>query len=445
MRLTLTDALQGAFTDADMNFMEAHISDSLPEEGRALINAYPTHQSVLGEAIDPSLPATTEALAFYEYVHPDAPHDKQFIRLVTSNIDTLYAKHFLTLLAQLNARIDMQATCSHDYIRPCDPEGATYQDGRGICVRCGLKNQYAFLPEPGGIISMSHGPDYASRHPWATGTYVQGGTYASDEVDEGYDSAFIEAFPVVGTVETYLRADAATVAEAEAKAYAQYQRQLACPEHVWSREVSGTHRTDGYARCTECGLTGRALPPETTCTVCNTPTKHDRLGEHLCLTHYMDVPAETRAERLAARYHAMKGGLRETSSYEQLLWRYRIEEQFRDTLYTSLKGNAYASHSRKLDNLIRFALRAILSQRYGIRTIAAISGHPPAERTPAPASEAMANDLCVVHAMIPELTNAATRMLTGEKTSFSATDLFTDPVRDVCARHPAPGAEPQNN
>ena len=134
MRIEVSDGLKDSLNDGMVAAFEHWLSDKLPQEGKALINAYATHQSVLGEPIDPSLPNTSEALCYYEYVHDDAPYDKQFIREVTSNIETLNTRHYFELIDILNARIERQFDCVHDYAKPCDPEGATYPDGRGVCT-----------------------------------------------------------------------------------------------------------------------------------------------------------------------------------------------------------------------------------------------------------------------------------------------------------------------
>lgn len=375
MRITLTSELEGAIDDAILELMEMHISTRLPDTAKVLINAYPTHQSVLGEAIDPALPKTTEALAYYEYVHPDAPYDKQFLRNITSDIVALRFNHFFSLFEQLNARLHVQLDCQHEFMRACDPVGLSYPNGQGVCVHCGLTHRYAFLPRPGATIKMSSGPRYVQQCAWPEGTFVQGGEYHDD--DGNPKSAFVEAFPNIGDYSTYLRADADTVADAEALAFQRYCRQRDCGEHTWTRMVNGTHRTDGYARCTSCGLCTTALPAETQCTVCRAPTKHNRLGEYLCLTHYKALPVEERVTRLVQQDRTRTGAFsRDTASDAQLHWYHLTNETLDDLFYTRFSEADYRQAHSLLYQVAAFAKRCLLSERYGMNGISLVHGYP---------------------------------------------------------------------
>ena len=436
MRIEVSDGLKDSLNDGMVAAFEHWLSDKLPQEGKALINAYATHQSVLGEPIDPSLPNTSEALCYYEYVHDDAPYDKQFIREVTSNIETLNTRHYFELIDILNARIERQFDCVHDYAKPCDPEGATYPDGRGVCTKCGLKNRYAFLPVEGTLIKMSSGPEFVSRYPWPDGMYIQGGTYR--ERDNKPKSAFIEAFPDVNGIGTFLRADAPTVREAEAYAYSQYQKRMACEEHQWTRDIDGRHRTDGYAKCTKCGLQGKALVPETVCVVCETPTSHNSLGEYRCLRHYMDIPAVERAEKLT--YEAVhRGGafFRETKE-KQWYWHYFVVETLKDSILSVMPWEQFESCQKEVSRLSHYGAQVIVNQRYQQKGIASISGHPYAKTTPEKGTTDFEDDVAVVDAMKTTFARVVKQRVDGEIDKIRGSDLFTDAVKAVSNSRPLP-------
>jgi hypothetical protein len=70
---------------------------------------------------------------------------------------------------------------------------------------------------------------------------------------------FFEAFPAG----SFIRGEGATIAEAEAKAFADYQRTIGC-DHVWGRHRPGTTTTytNGAAFCRKCGgFKASMVPP----------------------------------------------------------------------------------------------------------------------------------------------------------------------------------------
>ena len=69
---------------------------------------------------------------------------------------------------------------------------------------------------------------------------------------------FFEAFPKG----TFIRGEGADIAEAERKAFAKYQRDLAC-DHVWGRQrPGGALYTNGAAFCRKCGGFRGSMFPE---------------------------------------------------------------------------------------------------------------------------------------------------------------------------------------
>ena len=51
--------------------------------------------------------------------------------------------------------------------------------------------------------------------------------------------------------------------------------------------MNGSDRTDGYAQCIHCKLTGTVLEPLTKCKVCDKPTRRSWADDsHVCVEHY---------------------------------------------------------------------------------------------------------------------------------------------------------------
>lgn len=106
-----------------------------------------------------------------------------------------------------------------------------------------------------------------------------------------YRTAFFEAFPK--NPSCFIRGEGTTLEEAEAKAWAKWEKIKACTSHEWDRR----NRTDGYVYCTKCPLSGSFLEPTTLCTVCQTPTRRNAAKDeetpvHYCIKHYLELPPE---------------------------------------------------------------------------------------------------------------------------------------------------------
>lgn len=115
---------------------------------------------------------------------------------------------------------------------------------------------------PGGHNHAGHTP----IHPWPEDCMVQWGGRGLVLGSKPYHTAFFEAFPAG----TFIRGEGATVAEAEDRAWAQHQREVACGEHAWSpMQPGGRERLDGCGWCTRCGrFESKALPIRTVCGTC---------------------------------------------------------------------------------------------------------------------------------------------------------------------------------
>jgi len=94
------------------------------------------------------------------------------------------------------------------------------------------------------LSSMLHSnPDYAPSCAWPDDCTVQWGHGLIPAVP------FFEAFPAG----TFIRGEGASIAEAEQKAFEQYQRDIAC-DHIWGRRRPGGQTyTNGAGWCRKCG------------------------------------------------------------------------------------------------------------------------------------------------------------------------------------------------
>ncbi len=115
------------------------------------------------------------------------------------------------------------------------------------------------------------GDPYTPTCAWPDDCFVQwGGNGVVLSASKGtYRTAFFEAFPTDPA--TFIRGEGATVAEAEAQAFAAFERHRACPGHEFERRGY----TNGAGFCKHCGLfASKAFEPTTLCHVCQAPTNH---------------------------------------------------------------------------------------------------------------------------------------------------------------------------
>lgn len=95
---------------------------------------------------------------------------------------------------------------------------------------------------------------YSPGCDWRDDTTVQWGARGVVLGKAPYQTAFFEAFPAAGG---FIRGEGATIAEAEANAFAQWRREQAC-RHAWGRRGY----TNGGAKCRHCGaFRGRVFRP----------------------------------------------------------------------------------------------------------------------------------------------------------------------------------------
>lgn len=133
-------------------------------------------------------------------------------------------------------------------------------------------------------------PPYALVHAWPEDCLVQcGGKGIVLTTAGSYRTAFFEAFP--RDPDTFLRGEGATIAEAEANAWAKFERIRGCAGHEFER---GRYR-NGAGICRHCKLFARGVfEPLETCSTCSSPTYWaNHGGRWFCKDH---APATTTEE-----------------------------------------------------------------------------------------------------------------------------------------------------
>ena len=132
------------------------------------------------------------------------------------------------------------------------------------------------------LAHRSFGPDYECLKPWPEDCFVQCG-------GGNTRTAFFEAFPE--SPQTYIRSEAPTVEEAEAKAFAALERYAACAHPEFERR----DYTNGLGFCVKCGMSkSNAFLPSTLCAVCKVATYYtsDNKGLYYCEAHKDAMPEE---------------------------------------------------------------------------------------------------------------------------------------------------------
>lgn len=112
---------------------------------------------------------------------------------------------------------------------------------------------------------------------------------------DAYTTAFFEAFPKE-PLSTFIRGEGATIAEAEAAAWAKYERLLACPSPHDSEDCFEKRGyTNGLGFCKDCGAShSKAFAPWEPCVDCGTKTYYgrDRDGNNVCEACVKKMPIE---------------------------------------------------------------------------------------------------------------------------------------------------------
>lgn len=250
-----------------------------------------------------------------------------------------------------------QIKCDHSWERPTTDEGDQIPDGRAFCNKCNMlsKQQLEIIPNK-TLVSGSLSRSYVAKYDWKN-TYIQGGD--SGLVFGGgksYQTSFIEVFPTIGKHSTFIRGEGKSMREAEESAMIKVKAAENCPEHDFSRKVSGSERTDGSGTCIKCKLfSSTALDPMTKCFICNTPSKKSFGSKFVCLKDYyaMDIKdviaeAQEKYEKMTETHPEMN---RDVSNYKikwKVEWQFRIAKQ----LMTMLTDEEFSNRYSKITNMI---------------------------------------------------------------------------------------------
>jgi hypothetical protein len=271
-----------------------------------------------------------------------------------------------TVISQLE-RLRTMFTCDHEWVHQYDRYDVAYSDGRGICQHCGLEKDQVLPIESLSIIKMSSGTPVVSQFDWGQKTFVQGGgegVVLSRRNKNSYTTAFVEAFPSVGEFSTFIRGEGETVKEADVQCWEKYQRFLACPEHVWSREVHGTHRDDGYARCASCGLCASALEPETLCTECDEPTTLELDQGYICLKHHIEAPLSRHLTYEMNHEYRIKYKRDDKVNFDTfVMW------TFSRALYAAFGHAYYAKNLSAIEQIMRHFIDIFQRHQLGVKTM----------------------------------------------------------------------------
>ena len=284
------------------------------------------------------------------YNHPISPEDETwfFIEQDGDEMDV-----FSGIESVINKYIIQTKTCDHEFDRPKDEYGSTYPDGRSVCTKCelALKNHLPRIPNKHVIKMSSHSKGVVSQFDWGK-TYIQGGDSGIVFSKKGsYRTAFMEAFPKIHGMGTFIRGEGDGIQAAEQQCWEIYQRMLNCKGHEWDRHVHGALREDGYAQCKHCKMcTSDALEPLTTCSVSDKPTKKTFGDGHICHTHYFELPEEDRIRE----YIKMMQDSSFSTNVAKETFDYKFVSRAQKRLFHELGEDEYLEHKRRLRQIIVF-------------------------------------------------------------------------------------------
>lgn len=161
-----------------------------------------------------------------------------------------------------------------------------------------------------------------------------------------YRTSFFEAFPKIP--DTFIRGEGATIEEAEAKAWQQYQHFLSC-KGPNGHEFEARGYRNGAGFCKHCGMFGSdTIPPIHPCKVCGVLTWYheDTEGGFWCKEHVHLIPEELQSDLdKSFREHARQ-------LEEDLIehgWSFQADEEEEARTITRLQsdfgGEWYAHHT----------------------------------------------------------------------------------------------------
>jgi hypothetical protein len=288
----------------------------------------------------------------FTYKHPLSPKEKTwfFVEQEDGHHD-VYKGIELTI-----EKYNLQTkTCSHEFVRPKDEFGSEYPDGRGRCAKCELELTGLLEPIPNiSIIKMSMSSNgVVAKFDWGK-TFIQGGDSGIVfSRKKNYTTAFVEAFPKINGMGTFIRGEGEDVKAAEVDCWEQYQRMLKCDDHEWDRNVNGTLRDDGYAQCKKCKMaTSDALSPTTKCIVCEKPSNKTFGDGHICYTHYFETSEDENLENHLNMMRGSGGSL--TFNPEKESFDYLFVFRAQKLLFEAIGEEEYLLYKNNLRQIIAF-------------------------------------------------------------------------------------------
>lgn len=287
-----------------------------------------------------------------EYKHPLAPTEKIWF---AKNFDPNNTTLELAIETTIQHHQE-QLRCNHQFERPKDAFGKVFPDGRCDCNRCHLQlPNYLPVIKGSQVVRSTFSPSFVSQYDWGDDCYLQcgdKGLVISSQQKKSYCTAFVEAFPKIHGLGTFIRGEGANVLEAETKCWEKYQRYLACPQHEWTRTVHGTERTDGYAKCLNCGLSAKALKPSTTCHICQRPTTKKNNGEHICYTHYYEIEEEARVTSRILELEQCKDIFLSKESSARVRFNYLFKHRLLVHILKALGEDAFEKKKSRIDHIV---------------------------------------------------------------------------------------------
>ena len=177
---------------------------------------------------------------------------------------------------------------------------------------------------------------------------------------EEHDSKlyYIEAFPDVNGIGTYIGAHGNSFEECENILWEEYQRYLSCPKHEFIRDDGTHHYSNGAGVCKHCGLfASNVLEPETQCDNCCihtanlSPILRDNKIQYLCEDCYSKAKWE---EKLYCRYLRL--------SWMQKVLKLTKEEW--ESCVKAFEDDSFTFHLKKDDKELKFLAEKVAEGVY---------------------------------------------------------------------------------
>lgn len=231
----------------------------------------------------------------------DKQEENQYKFFMTASLNDIKIKsekikfsdlyRMLTLIDNMIISMEKQQSCEHQYVSVKDMYGKDLNNGDIECEKCGFRSISKEEKYNNGKVAKSISAKYSCRKEWDHDTFVQCGSNGIVfSKEKHYNTAFFEAFPKIinNKDSVFIRGEGKDIIEAEEVAWNKYQKALNCKNHEWTRNFKGEERTDGYAKCVHCGISGTFLEPTTKCIYCDEKTTNIFKKDYVCKKHYYE-------------------------------------------------------------------------------------------------------------------------------------------------------------